>query len=79
MNHVDQQLREEARKQAREQRIDLYARWLADDADGLAFNLTHPAGQPIATAILAEAREKVALALGRIDQAIAKDKEAHKE
>jgi hypothetical protein len=81
MNHVDSQLREAARANARATRVAMYEDWLAHDADGLAFNLTHPIGEqlPDATAILAEAREKVTLALGRIDQAIERDKQAHKE
>lgn len=81
MNMADPQLREVARQQARATRIAMYADWIAHDADGLAFNLSHPAAEPLAdaTAILAEARERVALALARIDQAIEWDKQAHQE
>ena len=61
-------------------RVDMYADWLAHDADGLAFNITHPA-EPIdgATAILAGARAKLAWALEQIDQAIKADNQAHAE
>jgi hypothetical protein len=66
---------------SRATRVEMYADWLAHDADGLAFNLANPAGQalPGATAILADAREKVALALSRIDRAIEADRQAHSE
>lgn len=66
---------------SRATRIEMYADWLAHDADGLAFNLANPAGQPIehATAILAEARASLALALHRIDLAIEADKAANQE
>lgn len=59
-------------------RVDMYADWLAHDADGLAFNITHPA-EPIegATTILAGARAKLAWALEQIDHAIAADRAAH--
>lgn len=79
MNAVDQQLRQAARERDRAHRVEMYADWLAHDADGLAFNLTNPAGQPLdhATAILAEARAKLALALHRVDRAIEADKAAH--
>lgn len=62
-------------------RVELYADWLAHDADGLAFNLTNPAGQPIAgaTSTLAAARAKLALALHKIDLAIQADRDAHSE
>ena len=69
------------RKTSRATRIEMYADWIAHDADGLAFNLTNPAAPPIegATAILAEARALVTRALEQIDQAIATDREAHRE
>jgi hypothetical protein len=69
------------RKTSRATRVEMYLDWLAHDVDGLAFNLTNPAAPPIegATAILAEARATVALALSRIDQAIAADRAAHRE
>jgi hypothetical protein len=56
----------------------MYADWLAHDADGLAFNISHPAAQPVpgATAILANARAKLAWAIEQIDQAIRADSEA---
>lgn len=66
-------------EEARATRIEIYADWIAHDVDGLTFNISHPAARPIegATVILAEARAKVALALGKLDQAIATDKAAH--
>lgn len=81
MNAIDAQLREAARHEARAKRIALYADWLAHDCDGLAFNLSYPPGDAPAdaTAVLADARERVALALAFIDQAIAADKQAHQE
>lgn len=77
MNISDPHLRQEARAI----RIAMYADWLAHDADGLTFNLAYPGAEPLAdaTAVLAEAREKVALALARIDQAIERDKQVHQE
>lgn len=64
----------------RAQRLDIYAQWLADDVDGITFNLANnPEGQPVATAILADARERVALALSRLDRAIEADRASHKE
>lgn len=62
---------------ARETRLDVYTKWLADDVDGITYALAHPVGQPIATAVLAEARATVALTLSRLDQAIAQDRAAH--
>ena len=53
---------------ARNTRVQVYASWLADDVDGLIFNAA-----PSAT--LADVRAKVALALSKIDLAIAKSKE----
>ncbi len=46
-----------------------------------AFNINHPAAPPIAgaTTALANARAKLAWALEQIDQAIATDREAHRE
>lgn len=81
MNVVDQQLREAASQEARAHRVEMYADWIAHDADGLAFALTHPRGMPFpnSTAILAEAREQVALTLSRIDRAIQADRDAHAE
>jgi hypothetical protein len=63
----------------RADRIELYADWLAHDADGLAFNIAHPADTPIpnATTTLANARAKLAWALEQLDQAIAADSRAH--
>lgn len=57
-------------------RVEMYADWLAHDADSLAFNITHPAAAPIdgATAILAEARAKLTWAIEQIDQAIVADR-----
>jgi hypothetical protein len=76
-----EQARQEAADAARAVRLEVYAAWLADAVDGLAHNLTHPTGRPLAqaTAILAEAREAVALTLARIDHAIARDTAAHAE
>ena len=64
---------------SRATRVEMYADWLAHDADGLAHNLACPTGQPIegATTILAEARANLALALHRIDLAIEADKAAN--
>lgn len=70
-------IEQKAAAKARETRLDVYARWLADDVDGIAYNVFHPDGQPVATAILAEARERVALALSRIDRAIEQDRANH--
>lgn len=64
---------EAARLAARLRRVEGYSQWLVDDVDGLTSNLNHPEPMPHATAVLAEAREKVALALARIDRAIARD------
>lgn len=67
-----------AATKARETRVDVYSQWIADDVDGLAYAVNHhPASQPIATAVLAEARERVALALSRLDRAIETDRAAH--
>jgi len=69
------------RETHRATRIELYADWLSHDADGLAFNISHPAAQPIdgATTVLANARAKLAWAIEQIDHAIAADREAHRE
>ncbi|WP_342711538.1 hypothetical protein AAFG13_06760 [Bradyrhizobium sp. B124] len=66
---------------ARNKRVEGYASWLADDVDGLIFNVAPREGAPCrySTAILAEARAVVALALSKIDLAIARDKEAHSQ
>lgn len=63
----------------RASRVEMYANWLAHDADGLAFNVAHPADTPIpnATATLANARAKLAWAMEQLDQAIAADCRAH--
>jgi hypothetical protein len=62
----------------RASRVEMYADWIAHDADGLAFNVNHPAESiDGATAILAGARAKLAWALEQIDQAIAADRAAH--
>lgn len=74
-----EQARAEASATARETRLCMYSHWIVNDVDGLTHNLAHPAGQPVSIAILAEARELVALALGRIDRAIERDKAAHAE
>jgi hypothetical protein len=62
---------------ARATRLEMYADWLAHDADGIAFNLANPEPFTGSTAILAEARALVALALSRIDIAIERDKASH--
>ncbi|KRR21878.1 hypothetical protein [Bradyrhizobium retamae] len=79
MNAVDQQLREAASQEARARRVEMYADWLAHDADGLAFALAYPKERPFphSTAILAEARGLVVLTLSRIDLAIEADRAAH--
>ncbi|VIO73851.1 hypothetical protein [Bradyrhizobium ivorense] len=59
---------------ARTNRVEMYAAWLADDVDGLLHNVKPSA---LSTAILAEARAAVALALNRIDIAIQHDRAAH--
>jgi hypothetical protein len=81
MNAVNQQLRDAASQRARARRVEMYADWLAHDADGLAFALVYPKDRPFphSTAILAEARALVALALSRLDLAIEADKHAHSE
>lgn len=80
MNAVDPQLiRIAASEKARETRAEVYAKWIADDCDGLAAALTVPSVFPHSTAALAEARAHVALALNRIDRAIERDTQAHKE
>lgn len=66
---------EAARNAARLRRVDGYAQWLADDVDGLTANLRHD--DPHATATLAEARQRVALALSHLDRAIEQDRAAH--
>lgn len=69
-----------AAAKARETRVDVYSQWIADDVDGITYAVNHhPAGQPIATAVLAEARERVALALSRLDRAIEADRAHHHE
>lgn len=67
---------EAARLASRLRRVEGYSQWLADDVDGLTANLNHPEPLPHATAVLAEAREKVALALSRLDRAIEADRVA---
>lgn len=80
MNAIDPQLiRITASEKARETRAEVYAKWLADDCDGLAASLTVPSVFPHSTAALAEARALVALALSRIDRAIERDNQAHQE
>lgn len=80
MNAIDPQLaRIAASEKARETRAEVYAKWLADDCDGLAASLTVPSVFPHSTAALAEARAHVALALARIDRAIERDNQAHQE
>lgn len=80
MNAIDPQLtRIAASEKARETRAEVYGRWIADDCDGLAAALTVPSVFPHSTAALAEARSLVALALNRIDRAIERDNQAHKE
>lgn len=61
---------------ARMTRAELYAQWIADDADGIRTNLDI-AGLPGATALLAEMRANAALAVSRIDLAIQADRDAH--
>lgn len=68
-----------AASQDRATRLDIYSQWLADDVDGITFNLANPAGHPVATTILADARERVALALTKLDRAIAEDRASHEE
>ena len=63
----------------RARRIEGYAQWIVDDVDGLTANLERPEPIAEATTILAEARERVALALARIDRAIERDKAHHTE
>lgn len=79
MNMMDPKIREAASQEARAHRVDMYADWMAHDADGLTFTIAHPANVPFphATAVLAEARRLVALTLHRIDLAIEADKTAH--
>ncbi|MGY3535376.1 hypothetical protein [Bradyrhizobium sp. USDA 4452] len=66
---------------ARNKRVEGYASWLADDVDGLISAVAPREGAPSqhSTAILAEARAVVALALSKIDLAIERDKEAHSQ
>lgn len=66
---------------ARATRVEMYADWLAHDIDGLTFQLTYPGAGQIdgATAILADAREKIAGALAQIDNAIAADRAANNQ
>lgn len=65
---------------ARSQRLDIYSQWLADDVDGITFNLANnPAGQRFSTAVLADARERGALALSKIERAIEADKASHQQ
>lgn len=73
-------MRTDTKEAHRAARVEMYADWLAHDADGIAFNVTHPA-EPIdgATTILAGARAKLASALEQIDHAIAADRAAHAE
>jgi hypothetical protein len=79
VNAVDQQLRRAASQEARAHRVEMYADWIAHDADGLAFAIAHPGNLPFphSTAILAEARALVALTLSRLDRAIEADRAAH--
>jgi hypothetical protein len=77
---TEQQCAAEA-EAARNTRVEGYASWLADDVDGLIHNVAPRDAAPCqhSTAILAEARAAVALALSKIDLAIARDKEAHSQ
>jgi hypothetical protein len=68
---------EAARLAARLRRVEGYSQWLADYVDGLTTNLNHPEPLPSATSVLAEARERVALALSRLDRAIEADRAQH--
>jgi len=79
MTAVDPKLREAASQEARARRVEMYADWLAHDADGLAFALAYPANVPFphSTAILAEVRALVALTLSRLEKAIETDRAAH--
>src|SRR4051812_31163710 len=70
---------EAARLAARLRRVEGYSQWLADDVDGLASALNPPDPLRDATVTLAEARERVALALSRLDRAIEHDKAHHQE
>lgn len=65
----------------RAERVEIYAGWLADDVDGLIHNIHPPFGEsyPNASVLLAEARERVTLALSHIDSAIAVDRAAHEK
>lgn len=68
-----------AQEAARLVRVERYAQWLADDANGIACNITRAGVPPIdgSTTILAGARETLLQALEEIDQAIAADRAAH--
>ncbi len=68
-----------ASEAARARRVDGYAQWIADDAQALVDNLASPQPLPEATAILAIARERVAMALNAIDAAIAADNAHHQQ
>lgn len=69
----------DTRASHRARRIDGYSQWIVDDVDGLTTNLESPEPLPDATTILAEARDRVALALARIDRAIERDKAHHEQ
>jgi hypothetical protein len=58
-----------AREAARLCRIEIYSAWLTDDVDGLTHNLVSAEGTPLrgGAAILAMAREAVALALSHLE------------
>ena len=76
MAHVERDSLSPERDAARAIRVEMYADWLIHDVDGLTFNITHPTASPFprSTAILAETRKLVALALARIDRAIELDR-----
>lgn len=57
-----------SKQQAAETRVEIYAAWLRDDADGLAFNL--PPADPASLDELRNARATIRAALRTIDQAI---------
>ncbi|MHC2462087.1 hypothetical protein [Bradyrhizobium embrapense] len=81
MTTADKQERTAEASAARDKRVEGYASWLADDVDELISAVAPRDAEPCqhSTAILAEARAAVALALSKIDLAIARDKETHSQ
>lgn len=79
MSTLANEVIDELRTDARATRAEMYADWLAHDADGLSAALTVPTVFPHSTAVLTEARDLVALALHRINLAIERANKANEQ